>query len=343
MHLQRAVLLSGILCATLCCALGLSAQGPPPPASTDAPDDTPAEETALFELPSPDRPTPLCSPWSCSSYSDLRYGYDPYTYTYRLARRDLDWSFRTGRAVERYRQNVFELRRQLQQRLQHTYRGEADQSLLDLNPPPWYAPYGERRYHRRYWGRPYGRGYALGELHDRGRELEYYRQQEGYLREQLTLLSYRDLFDRGLDMFRAGSYGHAARAFIAAADKNHEDAASRIHAAQCLMAVGMYEDAVAHIRRAFELQPLLMQLPMNLASDYGNKDDYADHVAALTAHVEAHPKDDQAAVLLAYELFFSDRPQDSSDAMRRIKHLAPHDPLAARLLAAAAPIVPGAR
>ncbi|UCG31575.1 MAG: hypothetical protein JSU68_07895 [Phycisphaerales bacterium] len=340
MHLQRAVLLSGILCATLSLPLGLSAQGPPPPASTGVPDDASNEDAALFELPGPGQPVPLCSPWS-HSYGDLHCAY--YPYDSRLAARGLDWSFGTGRAVERYRQNVFELRRKLQQRLQHTYRGEADQSLLDLNPPPWYAPYGEHRYRWSYWGRPYGQGYWLGERHDRGRELEYYRQQEGYLREQLTLLSYRDLFDRGLDMFRAGSYGQAARAFIAAAEKNHEDAASRIHAAQCLVAVSMYEDALAHVRRAFELQPLLMQLPMNLASDYRNKEDYADHVAALKAHVEAHPKDDQAAILLAYELFFSDRPQDSSDAMKRIKPLAPHDPLAANLLAAAAPIVPAAR
>ena len=340
MRLQRVVLLSGTLCAILCWALGLSAQSPPPPASPGDPTDTLDEGIALFERPEPDRPTPLYSPWSCS-YGALGSAY--YPYSYRLDRRDLAWSFRTGRAVERYRQNVFALRRRLQQRLQHTYRGEADQSLLDLNPPPWYAPYGERRYDWSYWGRPYGLGYGLGELHDQGRELEYYRQQEGYLREQLTLLSYRDLFDRGLDMFHAGWYGQAARAFIAAADKNHEDAACRIHAAQCLMAVGMYDDALVHVRRAFELQPLLMQLPMNLAADYQNKADYAKHIAALKAHVEADPKDEQAAVLLAYELFFSDHPQDSSDAMKRIKPLASSDPLAANLLAAAAPIVPGAR
>jgi tetratricopeptide (TPR) repeat protein len=340
MHLQRAVLLSVITCASLAWAFGLSAQEPLTEAAPEALDDAPDEETTLLEVPVIDPPAPLYSPWSWS-YGTLRYGL--YPYGSRLARRDLEWSFRTGRAVERYRQNVFELRRKLQQRLQHTYRGEADESLLDLNPPPWYALYDERRYRPSYRGWPYGRGYALGELYDRGREVEYYRQQEGYLREQLTLLSYRDLFDRGLDMFRAGSYGHAARAFIAAADKNHEDAASRIHAAQCLMAVGMYEDAVAHVRRAFELQPLLMQLPMNLASDYRNKEDYADHIATLKAHVEAHPKDDQAAILLAYELFFSERPQDAAEAMKRIKPLAPRDPLAAKLLTAAAPIVPGAR
>lgn len=340
MHLPRAVLLSAILCTTLAWALGLAAQEPLPEAVPRALDDTPDEETTLLEVPGIDPPEPLYSPWSWS-YGTLRYGH--YPYGYRLARRDLEWSFRTGRAVERYRQNVYELRRKLQQRLRHTYRGEADQSLLDLNPPPWHAPYDERRYRPSYRRWPYGQGYALGELHDRGRELEYYRQQEGYLREQLTLLSYRDLFDRGLEMFRAGSYGHAARAFIAAADKNHEDAASRIHAAQCLVAVGMYEDALGHVRRAFELQPLLLQLPMNLASDYRNKEDYADHVAALKDHVQAHPQDDQAAVLLAYELFFSERPQDSSEAMKRIKSLASRDPLAADLLAAAAPIVSGAR
>ena len=335
MHAKRAVLLWGMLCAGLILSTSLRAQTAAPPADRESTD----QESALFEWHDQAEPELLRSPWSYP-HDDCYYTADPYRI--HVGPRQLDQALRRGRTTERYRQNVFELRRKLRERLGYIYGDDHDPSRWALNAPPWGAPGDARSYGGRRWS-PYLTRSPLRDLFGQGRELEYYRQQELYLRERLTLLSYRDLFDRGLDLFRVGSYGQAARAFAAAADKNHEDAAARVHAGQALMAVGMYEEAMRHVRRAFELQPLLMQLPMNLADDYDDRDDYAEHLAALRAHVKAHPQDHDAAILLAYQQFFSSEPQRSSEAMKRIKPLARTDPFAAKLLAAAAPIVPDAR
>ena len=335
MPFKPVVLLSGMWCVGLCFSAGSRAQTAPPPAEREEAD----QGSALFDWHGEDDTEFLHSPWS---YGWFDYYHADYPLRLHIGRGELARSFRHGRATERYRQNVFELRRKLRERLQHTYSGDYDPSPLELNAPPGGPPYGRHLY-RSPWRRHHRHAGALGEIWGHGRELEYHRQQELYLREQMTLLSYRDLLDRGLDLFRDGSYGQAARAFLAAADKNHEDAAARIHAAQALMAVGMYDQAMGHVRRAFELQPLLMQLPMNLADDYANQADYAEHLAALAAHVKAHPKDHEAAILLAYQRFFSDKPRSSSEAMKRLKPLARTDPFVAKLLAAAAPIVPDAR
>jgi tetratricopeptide (TPR) repeat protein len=282
------------------------------------------------------QPPALISPWL---YGGSGWGY--YPYSVRLGSGELDSFHRWGRATERYRQNAFELRRKLEQRRRYTYHGGEARRYWPMEdstdlPGAGALPGGRRWY--RYYVAP-----ALSEIYDQGRELEYYRQQELYLREQLTLLTHRDLLNRGLEQFRAGAYGQAARLFVAAADKNREDAASRLHAAQALLAVGMYDQALTHVRRAFELQPLLMQLPLDLANDYGRKADYEEHLAALEAHVRDDPTDADAAVLLAYARFFSARPQDAAEALRRIKPLARKDPFVAKLLSAAGPLVPAAR
>ena len=224
-----------------------------------------------------------------------------------------------------------ELREKLRLRLQHSHEGSSQRSGTDRTGDPRPATL-----HYPYVS-------PLGELHHQGRELESYRQEELYLREQLTLLSYSDLFERGLKQFRAGRFGQAARSFVAAADANHEDAASRIHAAQALMAVGLYKDAMVHVRRAFELAPALMNMPLDLAADYTDQNDYRAHLGALEQHLADHPADSDAAILLAVVRFFSPDPTGAGDALARIKPLARRDPFVHNLLRAAAPVIPQAR
>ena len=326
----------------------VAAQSPKPSPDADrSPSIPPPADTARF-YPHPYNPwdSYIFEPWNSYTYP---VGGGLYPYSYRFNRRELHASFRTGRATERYRQNVFELRQKLNQRLRYR-RGsrdpaqEPDRTYLDIPRDP-------RPRHRQVaveTADPYpydGYQYTspVGESYDQGRQLERYRQEELYLREQLTLLSYSDLFDHGLEMFRAGRYGQAARLFTAAADANHEDAASRIHAAQSLLAVGQYDEALIHVHRAFELAPQLLNMPLDLAADYNDHNDYRQQLAALETHVRDHPTDTRAAVLLAYARFFSPRPTDAAADMARIKPLAQRDPFVRKLLRAAAPIIPQAR
>ena len=112
---------------------------------------------------------------------------------------------------------------------------------------------------------------------------------------------------------------------------------------ESLLAVGQYDEALIHVHRAFELAPRLLNMPLDLAADYNDHNDYRQQLAALESHVRDHPTDTRAAVLLAYARFFSPRPTDAAEAMARIKPLAKRDPFVRKLLRAAAPIIPEAR
>ena len=299
--------------------------------------EAPDSSTAARETPearTEDQPVP--APYSL--YPRCRW-YNPYGpcegvyYRVTIGPRTLGRSFGHARQTERYRQNVAELRQRLQHSLAHRYAPWSSYPVVLPDPGlPDFVRHG-------------GEGYPspIREFYDQGSRLEYWRQQELATRESLTLLSFDNLFHRGLDAFREGNYGQAARLFVAAADKNQEDAASRLHAAQSLLAVGQYAEALRHVRRAFELQPLLLQLPLDLQDDYTIKSDYDAHVSELAEYVQANPQDHAALLLLGYAQFFGPHPESAASTMAEIKRRAPKDPFAQKLRAAAAPIIPEAR
>ena len=107
------------------------------------------------------------------------------------------------------------------------------------------------------------------------------------------------------------------------------------------VATGTYKKALVHFRRAVELQPLLLDLPIDLRDEYGLglKKDYDEHVARLADYCRAHPRNANAWLLLACQRFFSSDPADAGPALRRAKKLAPRDPLARRLWTSAEPIL----
>ena len=106
-----------------------------------------------------------------------------------------------------------------------------------------------------------------------------------------------------------------------------------------LTASGLYSEAMVHVRRAFELSPQLIYRPLNHRASYTYPDDYDDHVERLQEHVNSHPDDDEAVILLAYQLFFSDTPKDATEPMSRVKELATKDGFARRLWEAAKPLL----
>lgn len=254
------------------------------------------------------------------------HGYPVYPYgggfypSYRIGGRELYFSYNTGRRIERYRQDAFELDRQFTQRFGYE---------APLLPPP---PTGSR-------GGVYGDAYKSA--HNYGRDLEYYKQQSLYLRELLALGTHEEFLRLGIDLMREGAYGMAARAFVAAADKNHEDAGSRVLAAQALMAAGSYGKALDHMRRALELQPLLLAVPINLRDEYGIglRGDFDDHLNRLRDYCNGHPDDVDGWLLLACTTYFSDRMMDAAAPLKRARALAPRDSLVHKLWDAADPVL----
>lgn len=241
-----------------------------------------------------------------------------------------------GRATERYKQNAAELQAQVRSRRNE----QGTQGLTNSAGQAYPLTAAEAleadrlaRLQGQISGDPYTTFYSLGG------GLEYYRQRELAARKELTLLSFDALLEEGVAFFRAGRYGEAARSFLAATQKDHGDAGSRLYAAQSLMAVGMYSQALDHVRRAEELAPQLLHRPLNHRSQYVRPEDFDRQLLALREHVGRHPDDADAVLLLAYEQFFSDRPGLATEPMRRVKDLANRDHFAKRLYDAARPML----
>jgi tetratricopeptide (TPR) repeat protein len=241
-----------------------------------------------------------------------------------------------GRAAERMKQNAAEKEQQVIERRKRM--GVTGTTNMSGQPFPLTASrLGDQREIERLNGQtgnsPYATFFSLG------RGLETYRQRELAARKELALLSYDALMEEGLRHFGERDYGQAARSFIAATQKDHGDAGSRLHAAQALMSQGLHSEAMVHVRRAFELAPGLINRPLNHKSSYTFAADYDDHVIALMDYVGSHPDDADALILLAYQQFFSDHPRNALKAMRQVKPLAQNDRFAWKLTRAAEPLL----
>ena len=210
---------------------------------------------------------------------------------------------------------------------------------------PFGRPYYPRRYYaryprgRRHWGpdpyeyRDWGTGVFddgyIGGFHD-GRRF-----QKWQTKAELGLNSYLKAMELGAASVRDGDYGAAARQFILAAKLNQGDAASRLHAVHALTALGHYTDAVPALRRALQLQPRLVYLPLDIRGEYGRPTDFATHLRKLTEAAEQNPNDAGLWLLLGYYQFFCGSRPEAVRSLRRAAQLAPDDAAAGRLFQAA--------
>ena len=189
----------------------------------------------------------------------------------------------------------------------------------------WYDDYGEA------WG--FDRGYWTGRRDGR-RFAEWER------RYELGRRSYVDAMSDGLLAFRNAEYSQAARHFIRAAKINQGDPASRIHAAHALVAIGRYAEALPALRRAFQLQPKIAYLALDIRRDYGPKTDFDAHLKALE-NAARRAKDDPALwLLLGYYQFYSGREGDALASLTEAGRLAPGDFMTVALLDAARMVTP---
>jgi len=208
------------------------------------------------------------------------------------------------------------------------------------------------RAHRRHGYRPYWsydlryRGHypTFSPYYDRNRRsyddyFEAYRRAEQYeelkqlvrRRESRLQRQHLHLMNDGLAAFRRGDYRQAANQFMAAAESNHGDAGSRLHAAHALIAVGDYRSAVVMLRRAFQLQPKIVALEYDIRDDYGNVDDFGLHLKRLHEAAIRAERDEDLWILLGYMRFYSGDCSGAYDAFRLALKFSPRDPLAARL------------
>ena|GEM_PF-7122768 len=209
------------------------------------------------------------------------------------------------------------------------YRGRYHPGWRYYDEGRWYDNYGHDGlvFDEAYWeGRRDGRRYAEWER-----------------RYELGRRAYADAMSDGLLAFRNADYAQAVRNFIRAAKVNQGDPASRIHAAHAMVAIGRYHEALPALRRAFQLQPKIAYLALDIRRDYGPKADLDAHLKEL-AGAAREAKDDPALwLLLGYYQFFSGREGKALKSLETADELAPGDFMTEALLDAARMMSPAAR
>lgn len=194
-------------------------------------------------------------------------------------------------------------------------------------------------------GPPYGHGWGgpgyRQELYDAYEQGRYDADHE-YLwfiaaqRAGGLLNQYRQLFEEGIALFYEGRYDWAVIKLLGAAEKNHANAGSRLHAGHALFALGRYDEAIKLIARAFELSPSLISKQYDLRDEYANPADFDRQRAALSAYVKAHPADAGALTLLGYITFYSEGPGAAYPHLKEAARRDPHSYFIPKLLNLAA-------
>src|SRR5262249_49958549 len=136
---------------------------------------------------------------------------------------------------------------------------------------------------------------------------DYHYLNQIYHRDESLLARNASLTGEGSALLRAGLYERAAVPLLAAAEANHDDALSRVRAGHALFALGRYDEAVRHIRRAFELQPALATIQYDMRDDFGRQGDFNRQIVALERFVSSHPGSAAGAIMLAYVRYFTSR------------------------------------
>ncbi|MFO0973181.1 MAG: hypothetical protein U1A27_07070 [Phycisphaerae bacterium] len=143
------------------------------------------------------------------------------------------------------------------------------------------------------------------------------------------------LTQQGTALFRAGDYQRAAMVLLDATQANHGDALARVRAGHAFFALAQYRPAVEQIRRAFELQPPLANLPYDLRDEYGRAGDFEQHAAALRQAAARRPDDASTVTMLGYVQYYTAGPGAALETLRRAKRLDPGNELIDKLLAVA--------
>ncbi len=100
-------------------------------------------------------------------------------------------------------------------------------------------------------------------------------------RRDRVLRSHDEALRIGLEQLRAAEYQKAAIALTLAAELDQSDPACRIHLAQARMALGHYAEGGKALRRALELQPKLVYVPLDLDGYYASESTFDEQVEAL--------------------------------------------------------------
>jgi len=179
--------------------------------------------------------------------------------------------------------------------------------------------------------------YLARNARDRAKLLDLYRFREANERQARLDHQHSKAIGSGVQRLRAGEYAAAVAALSLSAQVDRSDPVCRIHLAQARLALGQYEDAAAALRRAIELQPMLMYMDLRLSTYYPGEGELSAHVAKLAEWLRTTPASADAYFMFGYLSYQLGENAAARDALQRVADARPRDTLTRQLLSIAKP------
>jgi thioredoxin-like negative regulator of GroEL len=134
-------------------------------------------------------------------------------------------------------------------------------------------------------------------------------------------------------LFRAGNLKKAEERYQQAVRAAADQAAPYLRLAQVALARGQYAAAANRLRDAETAQPGWILSSVDIQKIYGEPAEFSRQISRLESHVQTHPDDRDAWLVLGAEWFLSGRTTRASDVFLRLNdpHRKPDVALAAFL------------
>jgi tetratricopeptide (TPR) repeat protein len=119
-------------------------------------------------------------------------------------------------------------------------------------------------------------------------------------------------------LFRAGNLKKAEERYLQAMRASPDLAGPRVRLAQIALVRGHYADAAKWFRDAETAQPGWIITAPDIQTMYGEPTEFAQHLARLESHLQVHPDDRDAWLVLGAEWFLSGRTTKAADVFKRL-------------------------
>jgi len=127
------------------------------------------------------------------------------------------------------------------------------------------------------------------------------------------------LMTLGDRLFRAGNFKRAEERYQQALRAAPDLAAPHVRLAQIAIARGNYSEAADRLRRAETAQPGWIITAADIQSIYSEPAAFAQTVTRLESHLQLHPDDRDAWLVLGAQWFLTGRTAKAADVFRRLK------------------------
>ena len=147
------------------------------------------------------------------------------------------------------------------------------------------------------------------------------------------------LVRRGDNLLHAGILGRARERYQEAARVDFSSAIPKMRIAEIAMIGGHYAEAADGMREAQAADPRWLDHPRDIQPLFGDPSDFDAQLAKLETHLQAHPEDRDAWLLLGINRLLTGKSEVAADIFLRITGDKP-DPTVSAFLAAARRLQP---